>query len=125
VLYWLPALVYMAGIFIASSIPDVGPLPGGVSDKSAHTLAYAGLGVLVMYALARGESKGVTLPRCLLAILAATLYGMSDEWHQSFVPGRTAEWGDVRANAIGAVLGVTLAAAAAAARERITARKTG
>ena len=30
------------------------------------------------------------------------LYGVSDEWHQSFVPGRTAEWGDVRANAIGA-----------------------
>ncbi|HVR44874.1 MAG TPA: VanZ family protein, partial [Thermoanaerobaculia bacterium] len=98
----------MAGIFVASSIPDVGPLPGGVSDKSAHTLVYAGLSVLVLFALARGRASEVTMRRCLLAAVVAAVYGMTDEWHQSFVPGRTAEWGDVRANATGAALGAGL-----------------
>jgi VanZ family protein len=115
-LYWLPAVLYMAAIFVASSIPDLGPLPGDVSDKSAHTVAYAGLGVLVLYAVAQGRIDAVTWRRALLAVAISILYGMSDEWHQSFVPGRTAEWADVLANAVGAVLGVTLVGAVAALR---------
>lgn len=90
-IYWIPALLYMAGIFIASSVPDLGALPGGVSDKSAHTLAYAGLSVAVLYALARGQVRGVTAGRATVAFVIATAYGMTDEWHQSFVPGRTTE----------------------------------
>lgn len=109
----------MAGIFIASSIPDVGTLPADVSDKSAHTVAYAGLGVLVLFALAKGRADGVTVRHCLVAVAIAAVYGMTDEWHQSFVPGRTAEWADVRANAIGAALGVACAAAAAGVRRRL------
>jgi VanZ family protein len=117
-LYWIPALVYMAGIYFVSSIPDVGPLPGDVSDKSAHTLAYAGLAVVVLYALARGQAAAATIGRAALAFVIASAYGMTDEWHQSFVPGRTADWADVRADAVGAALGALLAWAAAAVRER-------
>jgi VanZ family protein len=99
----------MAGIFVVSSIPDLGPLPGGVSDKSGHTLAYAGLGVLLLFALAQGRVDGVTLRRAALAVVLATAYGITDEWHQSFVPGRSPEVADVIADAVGAALGVTLA----------------
>lgn len=115
-LLWLPAVVYMAAIFVASSIPDLGPLPGGVSDKSWHSLAYAGLGVLVLLPLARGRLSGVTWRRALLATALATLYGISDELHQSFVPGRSAELLDVAADGAGAAAGVALVGLAAAAR---------
>ncbi|MBA3231554.1 MAG: VanZ family protein [Acidobacteria bacterium] len=117
----------MAAIFVASSLPDLGPLPGDVSDKSAHSVAYAGLGVLVLYALARGRLEGVTWRRAVLAVAISILYGMSDEWHQSFVPGRTADWADVLADAVGAALGVTLVGAVIALRAwgilRVSARQ--
>jgi VanZ family protein len=103
----------MAGIFLVSSMPDPGPLPGGVSDKSAHSLAYAGLGVLLLLALAQGRVGGVTRRRAALAVALATAYGVSDEWHQSFVPGRWPEAADVLADAVGAALGVALAVAMA------------
>jgi VanZ family protein len=106
----------MAAIFVASSIPDVGPLPGDVSDKTGHSLAYAVLALLVVYALADGRLSGVTLRTTLLAIVIASLYGASDELHQRFVPGRSAELLDVRADAIGATMGAALARLAAAAR---------
>jgi VanZ family protein len=44
----------------------------------------------------------VTLRIVLLTIVCATAYGVSDEFHQRFVPGRTADVRDVAADAIGA-----------------------
>jgi VanZ family protein len=105
----------MAAIFIASSI-TIGTLPGGVSDKSWHSLAYALLGVLMLYPLAEGSLAGVTWRRAILAVVLAAAYGVSDEIHQSFVPGRSPEVLDVVADAAGATGGVALCALAAAAR---------
>jgi VanZ family protein len=113
---WVPAVLYMGGIFMVSSIPDIGALPGGVSDKSWHFLAYAGLGVLVTHALSRGRPTRLPWPRVLLAILLATLYGICDELHQSLVPGRMADAADVVADAIGAAAGSALLFAAVEAR---------
>ena len=106
----------MAAIFIVSSISDPGPSPGGVSDKSWHMLAYSGLGVLLLLPLARGILSGVTWRSALAAIALATLYGLSDEVHQSFVPGRSPEALDIAADAIGATIGVAVAGLLAAAR---------
>jgi VanZ family protein len=117
-LYWVPAILYMAGIFVVSSIPDLGPLPGGVSDKSGHGVAYAGLGILMLFALVRGRADRVTFRRAAIAVALATAYGVTDEWHQFFVPGRSAEVADVVADAVGATLGVALAAALARLRTR-------
>ena len=113
---WAPALLYMAGIFLASSIPDIGALPGGVSDKSWHGLAYAGLAAVVGYALAGGRPPRLTARRAILAALIATLYGISDEIHQGFVPGRSADAADVLADALGALAGSALLFGASAAR---------
>jgi VanZ family protein len=100
---WGPVVLMMALIFVASSIPDVPALPGGVSDKTAHSWAYGLLGVLVFRALAKGRVGGLTIVRGLGSILIATAYGISDEFHQSFVPGRTSDVRDVAADAIGAI----------------------
>jgi VanZ family protein len=106
----------MVLIFIASSISDLGPIPGGVSDKGGHSIGYAILGAVTLRALAGGRLSGVTWPRAAATLGIAALYGASDEFHQSFVPGRTPDVHDVLADCIGAAAAVTLIGAAAVAR---------
>ncbi len=97
---WVPALLYMAGIFVASAQPSV-PLPRvDHSDKMLHFAAYAGLGATLAYAGAR-TALG---PLPLIAI--GSLYGASDEIHQGFVPGRTPDLLDWVADTLGAIVGV-------------------
>ena len=94
----------MAAIFLASAQPDM-RAPEGFTNEQAHSAGYAGLGALVARALAGGF--GVRLPwwRAVGAVAITTVYGCSDEWHQSFVPGRFADLRDVWADAVGAVAG--------------------
>jgi VanZ family protein len=110
---WGPAVAMMAIIFIASSIPDVRALPGGFSDKSWHSMVYALLGAMMLRGFARARWTGVTLAGALAAVALSVLYGVSDEWHQSFVPGRSPDVYDVGADAAGATIGVAAAAALA------------
>jgi VanZ family protein len=102
---WGPVILQMAIIFGASSLSDPGPLPGGVSDKGGHLIGYVILSVVLLRALAGGRIAGVTWRTALLAILGATLYGVSDEFHQSFVPGRTPDVMDIMADCAGACIG--------------------
>jgi VanZ family protein len=104
---WAPVILQMAVIFGASSLSDPGPLlPPAVSDKAAHALGYALLTFLMIRAIAGGRIEGVTWLRALLAVVLTVLYGASDEFHQRFVPGRTSDLLDLRADAIGACAGV-------------------
>lgn len=79
--------------------------------NGAHAPFFAVLGGLLVASLAR-RSDGRLLPdraSLLGAIVLAALYGLADEWHQSFVPGRDSSAADVGKDAAGAVLGVGLA----------------
>ena len=98
---WLPVFVYMAAIFLASATPDP-PVPSDVSDVSLHEAAYFGLTVLLVRALSGGTWRGVTLKVLIAAWVLAVAYGVTDEWHQSFVPNRHAEFRDLVSDAIGA-----------------------
>ncbi len=106
---WAPVVLYMALIFYVSSRPDVS-IPEGrwISDKSTHVLAYAALGVLFVRALVGGLPARITSATALLAVALTTAYGATDEFHQLFVPGRNGELLDLTADAIGAVLGVSI-----------------
>jgi len=102
---WGPAVLLMAGIFWLSGQPDLPARPGGISDVSAHAIVYAGLVVLMLRALSNGRWSGAT-PRSVASAIALTvLFGVSDEYHQSFVAGRFSEIRDVIANAVGACSG--------------------
>lgn len=102
---WGPAAAYMALIFVQSSLTDA-PLPGAVPDKLAHAVGYAVLGGLVTRAMAGGFPRPVTWGTAVASFVVTVLYGVSDEWHQSFVPGRTADAWDVLADAAGASVAV-------------------
>lgn len=91
----------MAVIFYVSSLTEA-PLPEGMSDKAGHGLGYASLGLTVVRAVAGGLPRPITVRIALVAIAICIGYGASDEWHQSFVPGRTAEIADLFADATGA-----------------------
>ena len=107
VLLWLPPLVYFVAIFTVSAQSDPMPaLTAAVWDKALHWIDYGGLALLLCRAF-RGE--GCTwLIACLLAAFVASGYAVSDEWHQSMVPGRNSDVGDWAADTIGAAFGVTL-----------------
>lgn len=101
---WGPAWVTMVLIFVLSSISGLGPIPGGVDDGVAHALQYAVLAALLLRGLAGARWRGVKVRAAALAVLLATLYGVTDEAHQWFVPGRTAEVTDLVADALGAAV---------------------
>jgi VanZ family protein len=104
ILLWGPVVLYMGIIFFVSHQPEV-TIPGELSDKQWHSLAYTLLGVLMVRALAGGLGARVSARAVLLGILFTTLYGASDEYHQTFVVGRSAEMYDWYADAIGAAIG--------------------
>lgn len=107
---WGPALVVMAVIFTASSfpsrsLPSFGPWDW-LAKKGGHMLGYA----LLAAAYARGLA-GNTRPtrrQLLAAVVLAGLYAVTDEYHQSFVPGRGAAAADVLIDTVGAGLGVAV-----------------
>jgi VanZ family protein len=117
-LLWGPALAQMAVIFVASSVPNLSRLPGGLSDKLGHFVGYALLSALLVRALAAGRWAGVTWRAAVVAWGVSAAYGASDEWHQRFVPGRSTSWLDLSADALGAAAAAVVLAATATVIER-------
>jgi hypothetical protein len=105
-LRWAPAVVWMGAIFAVSSIPGSN-LPGGYSFQG-HFGEYAVLGILVTLALSPGP---IGWRRALLALAVCSLYGMSDEIHQAFVPGRQPDVLDWATDTAGAAFGIALTVA--------------
>ncbi len=102
-------LLWAAAIFVASSLPRDGPipLPGAGIDKPVHGMVYGVLGLLLCLT---GRSRGSAPKRAAVAAaLLGLAYGVTDELHQTFTPGRTASAADVLADGIGATLGACLA----------------
>lgn len=91
----------MAALHVSSSISD--PLSLPVSDKSMHGASFAVLALLALRALAGGNWRGVTRWTLLGCCLIAVMYGVKDEWQQSYTPGRVADVMDLVADLTGAV----------------------
>lgn len=87
-------------IFAVSARSTV-PVPGmWGADKILHFGAFAVLGWLLGYGAYRSGLPPVW------PVLAGLLYAASDEWHQSYVPGRSVEAADWVADALGVAAGV-------------------
>jgi VanZ family protein len=106
VIGWAPALLWFALIFILSSQPSL-PSPGRIGDKQAHAFTYGVLAILCLMGLTGWRSRRVAGASLLAAFAIAVVYGVSDEIHQSFVPGRTPDVDDVIADAVGAACALT------------------
>jgi len=108
-IYWLPVVLYCTAIFIQSSYPSVARLPDlPFGDKYLHVAGYALLGILFFRAIRSSHGGNRISLVILLSISAATAYGISDEIHQYFTPGRVADLYDVTADILGSLTGVLL-----------------
>ena len=104
----LLALSWAMIIYYLSSQPGTDqPLLFYGQDKLFHFIAFGVLGFLTMGA-AKATSQGYKQWQLWLAILLVTLYGVLDEFHQYFVPGRNADHFDVIADMLGGMFGVWL-----------------
>lgn len=107
VVRWIPPLLIAIAIYLGSSLPP-GEVPGRllvIHDKVAHFIEYYVLaGALVPAVRASWRSQG-SMIAVAAAVLAATLFGVTDELHQLFVPGRDASAYDLLADAVGAFCG--------------------
>jgi hypothetical protein len=102
----LLALAYMAGIFVLSGTPGRHLAALGLpfdAFQLLHVPLYAGLASVTLLAL-----EGPALARMAVTVVVCMGYGLSDEWHQSFVPGRYFSVADLEADAIGVALGIAL-----------------
>ena len=108
-LLWGPVVLYMALIFWASSRPWPQFL-SQTPDFPLHGGAYFVLGVLAVRAVAKGLAEPRGAYELAAGVAITILYGMSDEWHQSVVPGRDASLRDVLADAVGALVGAAVIA---------------
>jgi VanZ family protein len=100
---WGAVVLYMAVIFYVSGLSDP-PVPSG-TDKSLHGLTYLGLVIVVVRAVVGGLPRRIDMRVAIIAFLITVAYAATDEVHQMFVPGRTADVFDLVADAGGAILG--------------------
>ena len=104
-----PAIAWAGVIFILSSLPGAFfTIPTRLPvDKAFH----AGIFFIFCLLLNRAfinQTRLLTLSRyrLLISFLIVVAYGISDEFHQTFVPGRTPDFADALADSIGGLLGI-------------------
>jgi VanZ family protein len=113
---WLPPLLWAGVIVFATSTPSE-YVPQQVSsfDKAAHFTMYAILAGLLTRHLS--ETTG-PWRAAFLAIAVSAAFGAVDEWHQKYIPGRSTELADWRADSLGAAGGALLFALYRSRRSR-------
>ena len=112
ILRWLPAVTMMVLIFIASAtpgneVPEFGTVDIAVK-KGGHMVGYALLAIacfLAVYGDTKNVARSVVISLCI-----SIVYAVSDEYHQSFTPGRFPSVVDIGIDAAGALIGVGVAA---------------
>ena len=99
----VPMMTVMGTIFFLSHQPagtmDISCIPG--LDKVAHFLIYGLLAAAVIYSHPRERRLENPVRAAMTAVAVTLLYGVTDEFHQSFVPGRSVSGADVAADFLG------------------------
>ena len=97
---FVPALLWMALIFYLSSRSTAGVGYTGFERfllfKSLHLIEYAILGFLVIYPITKVTPS----------IVISYIYAISDEFHQSFTPGRGPKFTDTLFDLVGILIGI-------------------
>ncbi|MHB1456328.1 MAG: VanZ family protein [Armatimonadota bacterium] len=109
-IYWLPGIAYIAGIFYLSSQSSFDAVSYiRISDKLVHFILYAGLSAALFIGAYKAPFTMFINPYWLVFLLAI-FYGVSDEFHQSFVADRSVEFMDWLADTVGAAFGLSVIA---------------
>lgn len=107
---WTPAVLYMALIWVVSAMHiDTAAIEFfPLKDKGIHLVEYTALGFLVAYACVRTFISRGVFRALAVAVLITIAWGVSDETHQAYVPGREADPIDLVADTFGALFGACI-----------------
>lgn len=101
--YWAPVFLYAGLIFYVSSIPGSEVPSIGIDLSPMHIPEFYILSYLLFRAL-KSDIVNKSLTSAFLAIIISTMYGILDEIHQLFVPGRIFSVYDIFLNLMGSVI---------------------
>lgn len=105
---WLPPLLWAGVILFVTSLPGHAvPRQIAPYDKVVHFVIYGLLAVLLSRDLT-AFTGGARWRSAFLTLLICVAFGAIDEWHQGFIPGRSTDPADWRADSIGAAGGALL-----------------
>ena len=107
---WPPVIAYAILIFWVSSLerPFGIRFEGWHIDKLIHFLEYAVFGFLLVRAISGSDAKISGKTAIMIAFLIGSFYGLTDELHQSVVPGRFATISDFIVDCIGSLAGAII-----------------
>jgi VanZ family protein len=102
---WMAVAFWMGMIFAFSATPSLASPFEPVSDFSLRKLAHLTVFAVLTVLLYRAFRLHVARPTYawLLAVFVAAVYACSDEWHQTFVPGREGTVRDIVIDTLGVV----------------------
>ena len=119
--YWLPPVLWMGLIFIVSAQPTLPRHPDDLFDtilkKAAHMMEYGTLALLLWRALSRGRGA-LSRSALVTTFVVSVLYAASDEYHQTFVPGRNGTPVDVGIDAVGALVALLVVGSLGSKKEQ-------
>jgi len=103
--YWLPPIFFQLVIFYLSGRPFPKILPRlSYIDKFVHITIYFILTSLLWRALYYASPQFLKNKALVLALILAIISGITDEYHQSFLPYRNADIFDILSDTIGAFI---------------------
>lgn len=107
--YFLLSLSWMIVIWIGSSVPG-SSLPGDLNywSYAAHLAEYGILGYLLARSFTSKSRQTPSVKSIIIVIIIGMLYAGIDEWHQSFVPGRSVNVFDWIFDVLGVIFGIYL-----------------
>ena len=106
--YWLPICLYLLLIVTMSSLskPPAPKIDLFEIDKLYHLIEYSLLSFLLLRAFMNSPQKILSNDAIFFTVLATIIFGLTDEVHQAFVPGRSSSIADWVFDSLGAVAGV-------------------
>jgi VanZ family protein len=100
-------ILYCLFIYWLSNQPSLpAPMWFAIQDKFYHVGAYFIFGILAWRSFKHLQNQTIIL--AIVSFIFSSLYGISDEWHQSFIEGRFSDFNDWIADTVGAGLAVFL-----------------
>ena len=96
--FWILLIFWLSS---KESLPSPDLFPG--QDKVEHAIAFGILGLLIGGSFG-GYGRRLSRGQAIAVILITAGYGLFDEGHQYFIPGRDASFGDVGADIVGGFL---------------------
>ncbi|MCX6695355.1 MAG: VanZ family protein [Candidatus Altiarchaeota archaeon] len=103
-LKWVLVLLYALTIFLVSSVPGSSMPSTPVSSTVLHVIEYFGFG-FILFPAVKSSFNG---KHYAVSLLLIAVYAASDEFHQSFVPGRAMSFMDWLADFVGGAVGIFL-----------------